>query len=147
MKSKLTLLNLQLELLVLAYQCLYILLHFSLTLIPSRQVFLKLLNLTFQLFHIVAALFSAALLCLAKRLELTYGNRMFFAFVLPLLALFLEQLLVDVKVCVLNSVLLLRVQLSKQHFDLTVRKVPHFYVLRMITPVFFEAFFDSFFHE
>jgi len=72
---------------------------------------------------------------------------MFLAFVLPLPALLLKQLLIYVKVCVLNYVLLLCVKLPKQHFYLTVRKVPHLHVLRMITPVLFETFFDSFFHE
>ena len=103
-------LNLLSELLVLSYQGLDVALHFCLTLVPCSKVDLKVFHLLLQLSNMTSLLFVATRE-LAKDFKVLQSRQVLVSFVLPLLALLLKQLLVDIEITVLDLVPLLRIQL------------------------------------
>ena len=92
---------------VFSYQCLHVLLNLLFASVPISELFPKLTGQIFLVFDIHLGL-------VARRLEVLYAAISLFPLLHPVLHFFVEELLVDVKIAILDHVLSLVVQLSDQ---------------------------------
>ena len=71
----------------------------------------------------------------------------FFTLLEPLLALFVEELLVHVKIAILDAIVLFGIQLPHQRLHRRVSKLTHLDVLRVVAFVLIEGLGQSFLNE